>query len=372
MTVTPPAVELLEELAESDTAGLPEARFVVSPTTPAEAATLLRYASDERMASLIWGGGTGQDQGHAVEAEIVITTRRMTRLVDWQAEDLTVVVESGMRLSDLNEQLAERGQTAVLPAAPNEATIGGAVATAASSWARLRYGPLRDRVLETSLVTGDGRVVTAGGRVVKNVTGYDIPRLATGSYGSLGLIGSVCLKLWPLPGFAASVAVEDPAAALAGAYRPLAVIETENSCRVYLGGTEADVRTQAERLGGEVTVGVEWPAPLSFAHQWVLRVPPDSVASAVVHCREAGMSGFQAAHGVGEVRMGTAEPSTPALEALRSWAEHTGGGLVRLRGRFPGFDPWGSPPQSLPLQRAVKQAFDPVGVVNAGRLPGGL
>jgi glycolate oxidase FAD binding subunit len=372
MTATPPALELVEQITEPDTVGLPEARFVVSPATPAEAATVLRYASDERLSCLIWGGGTGQDQGNPVEAEMVITTRRMTRLVDWQAEDLTLVVESGMRLADLNEQLAERGQTALLQPVTGEATIGGAVATAASSWARLRYGPLRDRVLQTSLVTGDGRVVTAGGRVVKNVTGYDIPRLATGSYGALGLIGAVCLKLWPVPAFAGSVQVEDPVAALADAYRPLAVIQTDAGCWVYLGGTEADVRTQAERLGGDMTAEIEWPAPLSFAHQWVMRVPPDLVSEAVVRCREAGMKGFQAAHGVGEVRMGTAGPSIPALEALRGWAEQAGGGLVRMRGRLPGFDPWGSPPASLALQRAVQQAFDPVGVVNPGRLPGGL
>ncbi|NIV25710.1 MAG: FAD-binding protein, partial [Gemmatimonadetes bacterium] len=107
----------------------------------------------------------------------------------------------------------ERGQTAVLPETPGSGTVGGAIASGASAWRRLRYGPIRDRVLETVMATGDGRVVKAGGRLVKNVTGFDIPRLATGSYGSLGVIGQVCLKLWPTGTRFAGVPADDAAAA---------------------------------------------------------------------------------------------------------------------------------------------------------------
>lgn len=360
---------MLEDLAEPETDGLP-AGTVVSPATLEQAAVLLRHASEERLPCLIWGGGTQQDQGYEVEASMIITTRRLAALVDWQAEDLTVVVEAGMPVAELNARLSERKQTALLPESSGAATVGGVVATAASSWPRLRYGPIRDRMLQTRLVTGDGRVVSAGGRVVKNVTGYDIPRLVAGSYGALGMIGAVCLKLWPAPAFTASVRVEDPDHAVATAYRPLAVIETAGACRVYLAGTEPDVRAQADRLGGSLSPGSPWPAALMAAHQWSMRVPPGLTSAAVRRCREAGFADLQAAHGVGELRFGSEAPEPEALLGLRSWAEASGGALVRTMGQLPEFDPWGSPPASLPLQRAVKSAFDPAGVSNPGRLPG--
>lgn len=372
MTAASDFAAMLEDLAEQDIEGLPVVEAVVSPSTIEEAATVLRYASEEGIRCLIWGAGTHQEHGYEVQASMIITTRRLSGLIDWQAEDLTVVVEAGMPVVDLNARLFERKQSAMLPVSPDSSTVGGVVAAAASSWPRLRYGPIRDRVLQTRLVTGDGRVVNAGGRVVKNVTGYGIPRLVTGSYGSLGMIGAVCLKLWPAPAFSASVAVEDPDRAVATAYRPLAVIETADGCLVYLGGTEADVRAQADRLGGSLSAGISWPVPLAGAHQWSLRVPTDLTSEAVRRCRGEGFVDIQAAHGVGEVRVASDAPDQESLLGLRSWAEGVGGALVRTKGRLADFDPWGSSPPSLPLQRAVKAAFDPVGVSNPGRLPGRL
>jgi glycolate oxidase FAD binding subunit len=370
MTASPDVAAMLEDLAEPDIEDLPEAESVVSPATLEQASVLLRHASDEKIPCLFWGGGTHQDQGYEVDPKLIITTRRLAALIDWQAEDLTVVVEAGMPVADLNARLVERNQTAVLPESPGLATVGGAVAAAVSSWPRLRYGPIRDRMLQTRLVTGDGRVVTAGGRVVKNVTGYDIPRLVTGSHGALGLIGAVCLKLWPAPAFTATVAVEDVDHALATAYRPLAVIETTVGCRVYLGGTEADVHAQAAKLESPLSPGITWPSPLSAAHQWSLRVPPRLTVEAVQRGREVGMVDFQAAHGVGDIRLAFAPPDPEAVVRLRSWAEKSGGSLSQTKGRLAGVDPWGAPPPSLPLQQAVKAAFDPAGVSNPGRLPG--
>jgi glycolate oxidase FAD binding subunit len=361
---------LLEDVAEPEVAGLPAADMVVSPRTLDEAAVIMRYASEERIPCLVWGQGTRQDQGYEVEASMIVTTRRLTALVDWQAEDLTVVVEAGMSVADLNARLAEGNQTAVLSESAASGTVGGVIATASSSWPRYRYGPVRDRVLQTQLVTGDGRVVSAGGRVVKNVTGYDIPRLATGSFGALGLLGVICLKLWPRAAFNGSVQVDDPERAVATAYRPLAVIETATGCTVYLGGSEADVRAQADKLGGTLTPGISWPDSLPGSHEWAMRLSPALTAEGVSRCRRAGFLHLQAAHGVGEIRLAATEPDPDALRELRTWAESSGGTVVRIRGRLAGFDPWGTPPESLELQRAVKMAFDPAGISNPGRLPG--
>ncbi len=254
-----------------------------------------------------------------------------------------------------------------------ESTIGGVVAAGLSGWRRLRYGPTRDRVLEVVLATGDGRVVRAGGRVVKNVTGYDIPRLVCGSLGALGVIGQVALKLWPQAGAAATVEVDDAARALATAVRPLAVLDVDGAAAVYLSGTPAEVEAQAAALGGEVRDGLHWPAPLAGEHLLVARVPARLTPAAVGRV-PAGWS-YQAAHGVGEVRMGGAAAEVAELHDLRGWAEAAGGALVVAEAPAAFrevFDPWGAPQPSAGLQRRVKQAFDPVGVCNPGRLPGGI
>ncbi len=352
--------------------GLPEAQWVVAPDDLATTAQILRAASSHGLRVLVWGGGTHQGIGHPVAADVVVVTCRLDRVVDWQPEDLTIVVEAGMPVSRLDELLAERGQSAVLPEHPGEATVGGVVAAGASAWRRLRYGPTRDRLLEVVLVTGDGRVVTGGGRVVKNVTGYDVPRLATGSLGSLGVIGQVCLKLWPVASHAGTIPVEDAAAARHIAYRPLAVIETERGAHVYVAGTAEEVAGQAADLGSAAEPGLAWPAPLDDPWRLSLRVPAARFSDAVTEVRtRLDDVRLHAAHGVGEAKIGLGDLDRDAVLGLRAWAEDAGGALVvEAAAEAEVLDPWGAPPASVDLQRRVKDAFDPAGVVNRGRLPG--
>ena len=352
--------------------GVPDVAPVVAPATLDDAAALLAAASAEGRRVLLWGGGTHQGFGYPVDADVVLLTRRLDRIVDWQPDDLTVVVEAGVLVSDLVSRLAERRQTAVLPERSGAGTVGGAVAAGRSGWSRLRYGPLRDRMLESTLVTGDGRVVRAGGRVVKNVTGYDIPRLVTGSFGALGLVGQVCLKLWPRPATERTVTVGSPSDALAAAVRPLAVLETETGTSVYLAGTEREVDAQAGRLG-VAAQGLIWPEPIEDPWRLLVRVPPRLTSQAVTRARDWNPVRFIAAHGVGEVDVGLATVDQAAVDEVRRWAEGHGGDVVVAR-RVDDevVDPWGTPPPSLPLQRRVKAAFDPGGTVNTGRLPGRL
>ena len=217
---------LLESMSIPHEAGMPGAGFVVAPASVDQAAAVLAAASRGGLVVRPWGSGSHQGLGYRADPDVILSTGNLQAVVDWQHEDLTVVVEAGMRVAALEELLAERGQTAVLPESPGDATVGGVVAAGLSGWRRLRYGPTRDRVLEVVIATGDGRVVRGGAQVVKNVTGYDLPRLMVGSLGALGLIGRVCLKLWPSPLATATVTVDDPAAGARTAFRPLAVIET--------------------------------------------------------------------------------------------------------------------------------------------------
>jgi glycolate oxidase FAD binding subunit len=310
--------------------------------------------------------------GYPVEPDIVVSSHGLNSIVDWQAEDLTIVVQPGVLVADLETRLEQAGQTAVLPEVAGAATVGGVVAAGVSGWRRLRYGPIRDRMLEVRLATGDGRVVRGGGRVVKNVTGYDIPRLVTGSFGSLGMIADVCLKLWPLSAGRATVAVDDPVEALRASYRPLAVIETNEGVRVFLSGTPEELEAQAGRLGGVPVEGHDWPEPLNGSVVLVLRMPQGETARGVQMV--AGLGGrYQAAHGIGEIRFTADDADVAELELLRRQAEAVGGSLVIVEAPADlGLDPWGAAPGTVELQRRVKAAFDPRGIANPGILPGGV
>jgi glycolate oxidase FAD binding subunit len=352
---------------------MPAAEFVVAPSSVEQAAAVLAAAAESGLVVRPWGGGQHQDIGYPIRADIVMSTEKLQAVVDWQHEDLTVVVEAGVPVAVLEGMLAERGQTAILPESPGDATVGGVVAAGLSGWRRLRYGPTRDRVLEVVVATGDGRVVRGGAQVVKNVTGYDLPRLMVGSLGSLGLIGRVCLKLWPSPASVATVTVPDPAAARQTAFRPLAVIETRDGTAVYLGGTAEEVAAQGAELGGDLRPGLHWPDAPAQPWHLQLRVPPRYVAAGVARVRELPEAWFAAAHGVGQIDVVATGVAPGWIDSARRWAESRGGALVIMR-RPPGLEvePWGTAPASFDLQRRVKSAFDPAGVVNPGRLPGRL
>jgi glycolate oxidase FAD binding subunit len=362
----------------AEVAGAPLAEFSFAPATAEDAAAILDFASENRLSVLPWGGGTHQI-GESWSPDVLVSTRALGG-IDWRPDDLTVVVGAGVLVADLEAALSSRSQSAVLPEDPGLATVGGVVAAAASGWRRFRFGPTRDRMLEVVAATGDGRVIRGGGQVVKNVSGYDLPRLFTGSRGSLGVMTRVCLKLWPRGSAAATVTVDDAERALAVAHRPLAVLQTPGGAKVYLAGTRAEVEAQTAALGSSATDGLVWPDRPRGEVEISLRVPPALVTEAVSRVSlpaegsagAAGRGAFVAAHGVGDViAAGSLDAATVA--GWREWAESVGGALV-VATAPPGFglDPWGSPPPTLPLQRRIKAAFDPIGVMVPGRLPGGL
>ena len=346
-----------------------DAPIVVAPSSVGDIARVITVAASHGASIVPVGSGSTLDGS---TGDIALSTHRLAGIIDYQPDDLTVVVGAGTRLVDLEAELAERWHTAVLPERSPGRTVGGVVASAASGYRRLKYGPTRDRVLEVTMATGYGEVVRGGGRLVKNVTGYDIPRLMTGSLGSLGIIGSVCLKLWPTPPHRVTVAVEDPAVALLAVYKPVAVLESDTGSFVYLEGDEGTVSEQVAALAGTESMGFTWPQNDPTPATASLRVPARHVEAGIGLIDDIDTEWFVAQHGVGVIDMGLVSVDTRSLGPVRRWAESRGGSLTVSSRGLSSLGRWGTPPSTLPIQKRMKELFDPSGVCHPGALPGGL
>lgn len=341
-----------------------------TPASVEALAEILRHATETRSIVQVVGGGTRQGYGSPPDPDVVLDMSGLSGIEVWDPDDLTVTVGAGTPVAELETALAQRSQTAVLPEVPGRSTVGGVISSGVSSLRRGRLLGTRERMLEVRLVTGDGRVVRGGGRVVKNVSGYDLPRLVVGAFGALGVIASVCLKLWPKPRAEATVVIDDLEAARR-VTRPLAVLDDNGAFRVFLWGTPEEVAATGARLGGVMSKGHRWPADPQGAFRWSLRVPPALTAKAVERLPEGW--DHLAVHGAGDVR--AASTSAQGAAELRDWAEREGGALVVVEAPedgLDGLDPWGAPPPGLAIQRRLIAEFDPGRVINPGRLPGGL
>jgi glycolate oxidase FAD binding subunit len=177
------------------------ASFVCAPGSVDEVSAAVKAAGRAGAGVIPWGGGTRMTLGFPPRAgSLVLQTERLDEIVEYEPADLTVTVQAGMRLADLQERLRAEGQMLALdPAAADRATIGGLIAANASGPLRLLYGTARDLVIGTRVVNADGVISKAGGRVVKNVAGYDLNKLYVGSLGTVGIIVELSFKLHPLP-----------------------------------------------------------------------------------------------------------------------------------------------------------------------------
>lgn len=172
---------------------------VECPATVAESQAAVRRSAGQTIVP--WGGGTRQALGFAPTGyDVALSTARLTEIVDYVPENLTVTCGAGLTISALQETLAAQGQWLPLDVAcPDRQTLGGIVAARAGSLRRLGAGSVRDLLLGVTVVNSAGEIIQGGGRVVKNVSGYDLPKLYCGSLGTLGLIAEVTFRVAPLP-----------------------------------------------------------------------------------------------------------------------------------------------------------------------------
>jgi glycolate dehydrogenase FAD-binding subunit len=346
---------------------------LIHPQSKAEVVDAVRRANRDRRRLLVVGGRRHLDKGNPTELDAELWTTQLDRLIAYEPAEMIVVAEAGMRLGELERILTAGGQE--WPAdAPDDATIGGVLASGASSTRRLKVGALRDTVLEAEVVTGDGRFVRSGARTVKNVTGYDLHKLVVGSLGTLGVIVQVALKVRPLPEtrqslrFAAGPGIAIPV--LAAVPAAAAVLSTPDGVELRLEGWSQEVEEQA-RAASDVAAQVDAEVDAAFprSRPWDERpvvaevaVPPSRLAEVVP------LDAWGALTGVGLAWCGLAS-ANGELDALRKRAHAVGGIAPVIRG--PGG--LGDPPlPAFDVQRRLKAAFDPNGVLAPGRGWGGL
>jgi len=191
-------------------------KLVLVPGSESELAEVLRLASEAGLAVIPRGGATKLDWGNAPSrADLIVSTARLNRVLEHAWADLTVTIEAGCTIETLQQTLAQHGQRLAIDSLwPHRATVGGILSTNDSGALRLRFGALRDLIIGVTIALPDGTLASSGGKVVKNVAGYDLPKLVTGAFGTLGVITHAVFRLHPLPHNTRSfsIATADPAA----------------------------------------------------------------------------------------------------------------------------------------------------------------
>jgi glycolate oxidase FAD binding subunit len=184
-----------------DTVSGVQPTMVFEPVNEAELATALRYADSAGLSVIPRGSGSKLGWGNPPSrADLVLSTARLNRVIEHAWADLTVSVEAGCTMGTLQDTLAQHGQrVAIDPLWPEHTTVGGLLSTNDSGTLRIRYGALRDLIIGATIALPDGTLASSGGKVVKNVAGYDLPKLVTGALGTLGVITRAVFRLHPLP-----------------------------------------------------------------------------------------------------------------------------------------------------------------------------
>ncbi|HEY4027585.1 MAG TPA: FAD-binding oxidoreductase [Candidatus Dormibacteraeota bacterium] len=357
--------------------GLEPAR-VERPSTAGELAEALRAAAEAGESVVPVGGGRALGMGDPLERfDVALETRALDRVLEESQADLTISVEAGITVEALNARLAQVGQFLPIdpPGSPGH-TVGGVLASGLSGPLRLRYGSPRDFVIGLRVALPDGRLASSGGRVVKNVSGYDLNKLHQGALGSLGVIVAASFKVFPRPLHERTLEArpDDPwaeaARALALPQPPIALELTgDGRLLARLAGTAAGVDRMTRALGWADAAPEVWEEHASRSGATWARIsaPPARLRELVERLPEAAAwwasPGVGTAHWTGDIEAG------PLLE-MRAAAEQAGGALVLLAAPVElkrQVGAWGAPPATADWMRRLRDAFDPGRALSPGR-----
>lgn len=392
------------------------------PTTPEQIGIVLRTCAEGATGVIPWGGGTAIGLGNIpARADVVVDLARFDRVIEHDAANLTATVQAGVPLTTLQNVVRREGQFLALdPPQPARATMGGLVAANINGPRRMLYGGVRDMVIGMKMVLGTGEAVKAGGKVVKNVAGYDMCKLFVGSLGTLGIITEVTVKMTPIPETAATLVATGSLAQNLELVEVLfhstllpagiAVLSPDVAQRtgaalrkptlaIWCEGFEEgvarhlqEITTHAERIGLGVEVLREdaharlWDGVRDFGTakgQVVIRVtvPLGAVATVITAIDQWGTSTPRPRY-VAHAGFGTIWVALDATPANAAWfgrlvtlaAQHQGHAVMTAAppDLKAGLDVWGPVPPSLDLMREIKRQFDPHRILNPGRFIAGI
>ncbi|NBD15246.1 MAG: FAD-binding protein [Cyanobacteria bacterium] len=393
------------------------AKPLVIPKTEAAVGKVCAIAQQNQRSIVPCGNGTKLTWGgFPPQFDFYLSTRHLNQIVDHAVGDLTVTVQAGITLAQLQEKLHQSNQFLPLdPADPETATLGGIVATAdAGSW-RERYGGVRDLLIGISFVRADGEIAKAGGRVVKNVAGYDLMKLLTGSYGTLGLITQLTFRTYPLPPASATLVLTGDTDAITQVAQTLrnstltptradllspavseklnlgkglgfiiqweTIIESINqqieelnqiaksfslTITRYQGENENLLWDQLKSLtsvpGNNNQITCKFGLLPTANCQFFSELPPDSYA--IIHNKS----------GLGKLIL-FEDLSLSTLQSIRNYCEKNQGFMTLLSAPKTikeQIEPWGYSGNALAIMKKIKQEFDPNNQFNPNRFVGGI
>ncbi len=399
--------------------------YLVFPSTVEKLAEIVKWATQEKYRIIPCGNGSKLDWGGlSQDIQLIVSTQKCDRLIEHAVGDLTVTVEAGIKLTDLQAQLQATNQFLPIdPAFGEQATIGGILATADTGSWRERYGGIRDMVLGISFIRGDGEIAKAGGRVVKNVAGYDLMKLYTGSYGTLGIITQVTLRTYPLPEASKTIALTGDYGAIAQAMQILrnsgltptaadlvsaSVIDklgiAKNPALIIrfqtISQSIAQQISQLESIAQQLDLQVSHYQDIDETNLWqrlseTIRFPSSETAiigkigvipTAAVNLLQQletitanqELVMIHAGSGIGHLQIDNIDDEATYLTLIakiRSLCHDNGGFLTILTAPNSikqQLDPWDYGGNTLPIMRAIKQKFDPNNIFNPGRFVDGI
>ena len=376
--------------------------LTATPANTQEIAAILRYANKSNISIAPYGGGTKQNWANPIKPRLILHTNRLNSVCEHTWQDMTCTVEAGCTWSSMQSVLAKHAQFVALdPLWPDLATIGGIAATNDSGTLRLRYGSLRDLIIGMTVVLADGTIARSGGKVVKNVAGYDLHKLMTGAFGALGIITEITFRLHSVPKYAQTFTISLPGAE---PLEPLSrlllkILDSHLSTqslqlRSTATGFDLDVRlaTLPEVIHAQASSlsALAQSLHLSVAEQdpniWIARqqlfnqkasfvikatMLPTDIPRIAASIRDLGGSSIAQATGIMTASIPASASSQ--LTSLREQLETIHGSITILHSPADTIPiASSSPTDTLPLMRELKHRFDPNRILNPGRFLGGI